>query len=453
MARLAFIILLALGLTGIAGMAGAQSDQVLHVQKRLEELGFDPGPIDGLMGPRTRGAIRNFQEQAVLPATGELDPRTLDALAPPSIEETESPQEPPSRLGSRVPASDAERIDQAQEETQSLQESSSQPGSRVPASDTKRVDQAPDETESSQEPSSRPSPPTPISDARRVDQPQDSTNPESRDEIQATAGLTKEAPQRPMPSSDGGTKGVPLKGNSGFEDGASSVGTRVVAGPATSGSFRNRGLVMYLQRVPEWLWWMACIGGLFLLWKVLRRRTKAPIARSQRETPNLRESRKTRDQVHPETSLARISPPSVRSAPPHRTATAPPPPAPEKTIASEVLSSAWSARTVRPRSPVYEQEVALDPRWRIRDHRRLDHRWHGVRRTGMIAGRIDNGFIDPSKPVAGKADDLQATGMPYWPNYSTIHPPIARDLSRLVVGQPIRSRLQRRLCVSLFLWP
>ena len=41
---------------------------------------------------------------------------------------------------------------------------------------------------------------------------------------------------------------------------------------------------------------------------------------------------------------------------------------------------------------------------------------------GMVAGRIDNGFIDPSKPVAGKADDLQAIGMPYWPNYSTIHP-------------------------------
>ena len=40
----------------------------------------------------------------------------------------------------------------------------------------------------------------------------------------------------------------------------------------------------------------------------------------------------------------------------------------------------------------------------------------------MAAGRMDNGFIDPSKPVVGKADDLQATGMPYWPNYSTIHP-------------------------------
>ena len=356
-----FIILLAFGL---AGVAGAQSDQVLHVQKRLEELGFDPGLIDGLMGPRTRGAIRDFQEQAVLPATGELDPRTLDALVPPSVEDAESPQEPPSR----------------------------------------------------------PSPRAPIGDAGRVDQPRDSTSPESRDAIRTTAAAPmKEVPQHPMPSSDGGTKRVPRKGNSGFEGGAPSGGTWAVAGPATSDSFRNRGLVMHLQRVPEWLWWTACIGGLFLFWKVLRRRTKEPVARSQGETASLRERQNTRDQVHPETSLTRGGLPGVHSAPPHRTATASPPPVPERAIVSEVSPSAWPART------------GMAP---LLTSRKL--RWipaggsvtiAGRNIGGMVyvgpgkaAGRMDNGFIDPSKPVADKADDLQATGMPYWPNYSTIHP-------------------------------
>jgi peptidoglycan hydrolase-like protein with peptidoglycan-binding domain len=31
------------------------------VQRHLVDLGFDPGPVDGLMGPRTRKAIRRFQ--------------------------------------------------------------------------------------------------------------------------------------------------------------------------------------------------------------------------------------------------------------------------------------------------------------------------------------------------------------------------------------------------------
>ena len=350
MARLTFIVLLALGLAGVTGVAGAQSDQVLHVQKRLEELGFDPGPIDGLMEPRTREAIRDFQEQAVLPATGELDPRTLAALVPPSVEDTDSPQEPPSR----------------------------------------------------------PSPRAPISEVRHVDRPRDSTNPESRDEIRTTVAPTKEASQHPVPSSDGGTKGVPLKGNSGFEGDTPSAGTRVVAGPATSDSFRNRELVKYLRRVPEWLWWTACIGSLFLLWKALRRRTKEPVARPRRETASLREGRSTRGQVHSETSFACSGPPGVRSAPPHRTATASPPPTPER-----ISPSVWLARTARPRSSGASRKLRWIPAGESVTV--AGRNIGGMVYVGpeMASGRMDNGFIDPSKPVAGKADDLQVTGMPY----------------------------------------
>ena len=395
MVRSAFIILLALGLTGIADVAGAQSDQVLHVQKRLEELGFDPGPIDGLMGSRTRRAIRNFQKQAVLPVTGELDPRTLDALAPPYIEEAVSQQESPSRPDTRVPTGDAERIDRVHEEA-----------------------------ETQQEPPSRPSPRAPISDAKRVDQPQDSTNPDSRNETRATAVATKEASQRPIPSSDGGTKGAPRKGNPEFEDDVSSAGARSETELAASGSFRNSGLVMYLQRAPDWLWWTMCIGGLFLLWKVSRRRTKAPIARWQRETASFRENKSAmdRDRAHPETSSAHGSPPGVRSAPPRRTATVPPPPAQERTVVSRASTSVWPAKAVRPRPSGTSRKLRWVP---AGESVTIAGRNIG----GMVyvgpetaAGHMDNGFIDPSKPVAGKADDLQATGMPYWPNYSTIHP-------------------------------
>ena len=51
-----------------------------QVQQRLREAGFDPGPADGLLGPRTRDAIRRWQESAGLPATGYLDSATAEAL-------------------------------------------------------------------------------------------------------------------------------------------------------------------------------------------------------------------------------------------------------------------------------------------------------------------------------------------------------------------------------------
>ena len=41
--------------------APSSSDQVRQIQQRLQSLGYDPGPADGLMGPRTANAIRSFQ--------------------------------------------------------------------------------------------------------------------------------------------------------------------------------------------------------------------------------------------------------------------------------------------------------------------------------------------------------------------------------------------------------
>ena len=41
------------------------------IQTLLAELGYAPGPADGLMGQRTRAAIRKFQQDKGLEATGE----------------------------------------------------------------------------------------------------------------------------------------------------------------------------------------------------------------------------------------------------------------------------------------------------------------------------------------------------------------------------------------------
>jgi RND family efflux transporter MFP subunit len=55
-------------------------DAVTAVQQRLNDLGFDAGPADGVMGARTREALSTYQEQNDLPATGELDRTSFDSL-------------------------------------------------------------------------------------------------------------------------------------------------------------------------------------------------------------------------------------------------------------------------------------------------------------------------------------------------------------------------------------
>jgi len=56
------------------------SDSIRKVQAALKAKGHNPGRIDGLMGRRTRAAIRAFQEQNSLSPSGILDDQTADLL-------------------------------------------------------------------------------------------------------------------------------------------------------------------------------------------------------------------------------------------------------------------------------------------------------------------------------------------------------------------------------------
>lgn len=68
------------------GLAAAQGEPTLkEVQQTLNEQGFDPGPRDGIMGKRTRAALRTYQESIGLPATGDPDRATIESLFPPSV--------------------------------------------------------------------------------------------------------------------------------------------------------------------------------------------------------------------------------------------------------------------------------------------------------------------------------------------------------------------------------
>ena len=64
----------------MATVPAQDAGTITKVQKALKEKGFDPGPIDGLMGPRTSKALRDFQIQNDIQVTGKINKGTLDRL-------------------------------------------------------------------------------------------------------------------------------------------------------------------------------------------------------------------------------------------------------------------------------------------------------------------------------------------------------------------------------------
>jgi hypothetical protein len=50
---------------------------IRNVQKALDEQGFKPGPIDGIFGPKTREALKKYQDSNDLVGTGQLNSETL----------------------------------------------------------------------------------------------------------------------------------------------------------------------------------------------------------------------------------------------------------------------------------------------------------------------------------------------------------------------------------------
>ena len=57
-------------------------EQIVGMQRMLDEQGIDVGGIDGIIGEKTRAAIRQFQQMQGLIVTGQPDAETLTALGP-----------------------------------------------------------------------------------------------------------------------------------------------------------------------------------------------------------------------------------------------------------------------------------------------------------------------------------------------------------------------------------
>lgn len=82
-----------------------QRDEVREVQARLRSLGFNPGPLDGIAGRTTMGAVMHYQQQRSLPQTGNIDGDLLVQLR-----EDPNPQlaqAAPQQVAQRAPRPDA----------------------------------------------------------------------------------------------------------------------------------------------------------------------------------------------------------------------------------------------------------------------------------------------------------------------------------------------------------
>jgi len=87
-----FVASLAIGAEMGVGSASGESQEVMmgykdlsqmqvqKMQKMLNEKGHMAGPEDGMMGPKTKKALKSFQTSQGLEATGMPDSKTLEAL-------------------------------------------------------------------------------------------------------------------------------------------------------------------------------------------------------------------------------------------------------------------------------------------------------------------------------------------------------------------------------------
>lgn len=73
------LLILLLG-SSIAITAIAYNNLSYQAQKRLKELGYDPGPLDGIWGEKTQKALKEFQQDNNLSETMSLNKETAKKL-------------------------------------------------------------------------------------------------------------------------------------------------------------------------------------------------------------------------------------------------------------------------------------------------------------------------------------------------------------------------------------
>lgn len=87
----ALLLSCGLALCATPGLALPQSSAKTNIesaQKDLQSKGYYHGQVDGLMGPATQTAIRQFQKTQNIPVTGRLDAETASKLGVQPVEQS-----------------------------------------------------------------------------------------------------------------------------------------------------------------------------------------------------------------------------------------------------------------------------------------------------------------------------------------------------------------------------
>jgi murein L,D-transpeptidase YcbB/YkuD len=67
-------------LTSDDNTSNMSQDDKRDMEQALADSGYDPGPVDGVIDDQTKEAVRDFQEDHSLVATGIIDPATGELL-------------------------------------------------------------------------------------------------------------------------------------------------------------------------------------------------------------------------------------------------------------------------------------------------------------------------------------------------------------------------------------
>ncbi|MGE5117099.1 MAG: peptidoglycan-binding domain-containing protein [Betaproteobacteria bacterium] len=66
--------------TSTSSDASMSADTIRQAQQQLSDKGLYTGQVDGVMGPKTQAALKEFQQKQGMQASGKLDSSTLAAL-------------------------------------------------------------------------------------------------------------------------------------------------------------------------------------------------------------------------------------------------------------------------------------------------------------------------------------------------------------------------------------
>lgn len=96
-----FVLALQVGISTVFA-----DDLVRRAQESLIEKGFDPGPVDGIWGVKTKSGVIKFQESEGLSATGQLDEQTKNRLFSSMGESAPAGTQPPVQTASGISEDD-----------------------------------------------------------------------------------------------------------------------------------------------------------------------------------------------------------------------------------------------------------------------------------------------------------------------------------------------------------